>query len=233
MNTIKQLHDLQEIDLRTEELETSLTNVRVKLADESPIISAKQEAAQLELRLEAINTNRRTAERTISDLQEKLQKVETRLYGGEIKNPRELEATEEERSFIGDQQREQEDALLEIMVVADEAESGFRKSHETLERLENARPNEVAELKETETSLSEELTSLRKDRERMAPTLEANQYRTYESLRKSKNGRAVAKVERGTCQGCRLTLSTMELQRTRSAQGIVQCSSCRRILYVV
>ena len=41
------------------------------------------------------------------------------------------------------------------------------------------------------------------------------------------------KVERGMCQGCRLALSTMELQRARSARGVVQCSSCRRILYVV
>ena len=55
----------------------------------------------------------------------------------------------------------------------------------------------------------------------------------YESLLKTRDGSAVAKVERGMCQGCRLTLPTLELQRARSSEGIARCGSCGRILYVV
>jgi predicted nucleic acid-binding Zn-ribbon protein len=55
----------------------------------------------------------------------------------------------------------------------------------------------------------------------------------YDALRAKHQGRAVAKVERGTCGGCRISLPMSLLQRARSGSHVmVQCSSCERILYV-
>ena len=42
---------------------------------------------------------------------------------------------------------------------------------------------------------------------------------------------AVARVEQGICQACRISLSASGLQHARSGQP-VQCGTCGRILYI-
>ena len=233
MIAIRRLHDLQEIDLSIAERDISLTEVRAKLADDSGIASMRQRIARLEAKLEELGLKRRAAEGAIADLQENLKRIETRLYGGAVTNPRELEAAEEERAFRTSQQRDQEDVLLDIMVEADDAEALLSELRSELQQVEAARPQQVAELTRSETELVSELAALHEERDRTAPEIPPDLYRMYESLRRSKNGHAIARVERGMCQGCRLSLSTMELQRARASRtGVVQCSSCRRILYV-
>ncbi len=233
MIAIRQLHDLQEIDLSIAERDASLAEVRAKLADDSGIESTRQRIARLEAKLADLELKRRAAERAIAELQENLKRIEARLYGGAVTNPRELEAAEEERAFRTSQQRDQEDVLLDVMVETDDAEALLSELQGALERMEAARPQEVAELTRSEEKLASELAVLHEERDRSAPEIPPDLYAMYESLRRSKNGHAIARVERGMCQGCRLSLSTMELQRARaSSAGVVQCSSCRRILYV-
>ena len=232
MQYIKSLFDLQELDQKLSAREISLAEVRTNLADDSAIVLAKERVGSLGARLEELETKRRGAERTTSDLQERMTRLESRLYSGAVTSAKELSAAQEEREFTLRQQSEAEDVLLELMVEAEEVESAHAKALETLQRLEVERPIEVAELREREADISAEIDALRKHRDEITPSISTRLLLLYDSLRKSKNGYAVAKVERGMCQGCRLTLSTMELQRARGASNTVQCSSCRRILFV-
>jgi hypothetical protein len=62
---------------------------------------------------------------------------------------------------------------------------------------------------------------------RVAPTLLA----LYERLRPLKRGQAVARIERGVCGGCRITLPTTVQQRARAGGQVLRCPSCERILY--
>ena len=233
MYALKQLYELQELDLKHVTLETSLADVSAKLADDSALSSTREVVARTDADLEEVSSRRRASERTITQLQEALEKIESRLYSGAITNPRELSAAEEEREFIVRQQREEEDKLLDLMVEAEDLQSALAESREKLARLEADTPAEKARLLEEKERLTNGLATLGKARDEAIPQMEARSLSIYESLRKSKNGYAVAKVERGMCQGCRLTLSTMELQRARGSHGIVQCSSCSRILYLV
>ncbi len=54
----------------------------------------------------------------------------------------------------------------------------------------------------------------------------------YQLLRKTKNGLAIVKVEKNTCQGCRIALTTAELQKIIQLKDLIQCKMCNRILYV-
>ena len=60
--------------------------------------------------------------------------------------------------------------------------------------------------------------------------MDASSLGLYENLRRVKQGRGVARIERGTCQGCRLSLPTHLVQRVRTGGLLVQCPSCERIL---
>ncbi len=232
MQSVKRLHDLQRIDLKVDELEATLADVRARLEDDSAITAASATLTAISEALDDVGVRRRAAERAIGETQERLEGIEKKLYGGLITNLDEMTAAEEERTFIVQQLREQEDDLLELMVQTEDAESAQAEARQALSNLETSRPAEQAELRDSEQRASGELDDWRRQRDDVAPEISADMMALYEALRQTTNGSPVARIERGMCQGCRLSLSTMELQRARSAQAPVRCSSCRRILYL-
>ena len=233
MSSVKQLYDLQQLDLKLSDAEKSLAEVRLMLEDESELNLARERVDQAGARLKELTAGRRAAEQTIAQLGERLQGVESRLYGGAVTNPKELAAAEEERAFVLRLRQEEEDKLLELMVEADDVQSEERQAQDTLARLEAERPAQEAELLRRQEGVTGELATLGQERDQITPQFTREVLSLYDSLRKSKGGRAIVSVERGLCQGCRISLTTGELQRARSAHGITQCGSCRRILYVV
>ena len=84
---------------------------------------------------------------------------------------------------------------------------------------------------DAEAKLGDDLAALALEREEVLRLVAQNLIPMYESLRKSRGGVAVARVERNMCQGCRLSLPTGDVQKARTSQGTVLCSSCGRILY--
>ena len=78
-----------------------------------------------------------------------------------------------------------------------------------------------------------DLEDLITKRSEIVPNLPGNILLLYESLSKKTEGKVLAMVERGICQGCRLSLTTQELQKLRSNSEMVRCNSCDRILYLM
>ncbi len=230
-DVVRQLFELQEVDLRTGEVEKSLAEVMAKLADKSQLSAAKAETARLGKQLDDLSTKRRSVERTVGEIADSLSALEKRLYGGGITSAPQMAAAEEERTFTIARQREAEDELLELMVAMEELEPLVEKANEALSRLEDARPAQEAEWREAEAKLGDDLAALALEREEVLPLVAPNLIPMYESLRKSRAGVAVARVERNMCQGCRLSLPTGDVQKARTSQGTVLCSSCGRILY--
>ena len=99
---------------------------------------------------------------------------------------------------------------------------------ETKERWEAQR----VELNRKVKELREEQGEFENQRDLLASRIDPATLQRYEVLRKSKGGRAVAKVERDLCQGCRMSLPTQLRQRVKSGRQSVNCSSCGRMLFV-
>ena len=232
MVSIKRLYDLQEIDWEIAAREKSLAEVNLRLGDDPELTSARERLQQLESQLAERAPVRRQAEGTVQELDVKIKAVEERLYGGGITNQRQLSAYEEERSYLGEQRGSEEEKLLELMVEVDDLQTADNQTREQLKELEDRRADEHPKLLIEKEQLSGELEKLSGTREEMAGNFAPSLLSVYESLRKSRDGHAVAKVERGMCRGCRITLPMMEAQRARRSQQIVHCGSCNRILYV-
>ena len=229
----KRLYDLQELDWELSANETSLAEVRARLEDDSELVAARTRLEQLESELDKRAPTRRDLDLSLGALDEKLQTTEQRLYGGAVTNPRELSAFEEERTHLRTQRGEVEDKMLEVMVEIEDLQASRNDTEERLSRLEAERKTEYADLLVRQDALVARLDELRLARDEITPDISATALSVYESLLKTRNGHAVAKIERGLCQGCRLALPTMARQRARSAvEEIVRCSSCQRILYV-
>jgi len=202
-----------------------------KLADKSLLNAARAKLAGLEKRLDGLSSERRSLERTVSEAADSLSALEKRLYGGGITNAQQMAAAEDERTFTITRQGEFEDHLLELMMAMDDLEPLVDSAKQALSRLEEARPGQEVEWQEASASLRDELAVMALEREEVLPLVAANLLPMYELLRRTKGGRAVARVERNLCEGCRLSLPTGDVQKARASLGTVLCSSCGRILY--
>ncbi len=233
MVNIRQLFNLQELDWEIASRAKTLEETRFRLNDVTAIEAMRRRQALIGRQLDEARTERRKRETAVSGLEQRLENLDRRLYGGFVTNPRELEASEEERAFLQQQRSEEEDGLLEALVLSEELEEGLSAAGGRIAAMESARDAERPGLLERESRLAAELEELRRAREEAAPQLPADALSTYESLLRSKNGHAVARVERSVCQGCRMTLPSLEVQRAKSPTRVALCSNCGRILYVV
>ena len=202
------------------------------MADDSVVAEAKRRVAVLENHAERIASQRRSIDRAIEDLQTRLGRTQERMYSGSIKSVKEMEAAEEERATTERDIAQNEDRLLEVMVQADEVDDTLAKGREVVKRLDDQRSVAVAALTAKAEETRASLDDLTPRRDSTWDAISAPSLHRYESLRSSRGGTAIARVERGMCSGCRMTLSTSEQQRIRSATDPMTCSSCHRILYL-
>ena len=231
MAGLEQLYSLQELDLKIDGITTSLDEVRSKLKIDGPAVTARNRVATLEAHIESLYSRRRASERSLTELSDKLTAEDKRLYSGSITNTKEMQAAQEERDFTAEQTGKTEEGLLTLMVGIEEAEKTLTKGQKVLGTLEAQADRQTTELAEEESSLVSQLKVLTSERDNNANQIDSKLVYRYETLRKSKNGRAIAKVEREMCQGCRIKLTTSELQRIQMATDLIQCDSCHRILY--
>ena len=232
MTELRRLYELQELDTQIDELTETLAELEAQLADDSVVTEAKRRVAVLENHAEQIAANRRSIDRAIEDFQARLARTQERMYSGSIKSVKEMEAAEEERATMERNIAENEDRLLEVMVAADEVDDTLAKGRQVVKRLEDQRSAAVAALTEKADETRASLDDLTPRRDSTWDAISAPVLHRYETLRSSRGGTAISRVERGMCSGCRMTLSTSEQQRIRFATDPMQCSSCHRILYL-
>ena len=226
------LYELQELDWELDHATGEMSSVIARLNDDSELVKAKKKTQESETAVLRITKQQAEQTQNNQQLKDKLEALEKRLYGGSIRNPKELESLHSELEFARQQSTASEDSLLNLMVTLDEGEKTAAESRAELERLESVRAETRTTLTKQRISLVEELEALKAKRERLTSGIASGLIAQYERVRSAYQGHAVAKVERGRCTGCRIALPTGDLQQARTAKDLVTCGSCGRILYV-
>ena len=231
MRSVNELYELQLLDWEIQRREEELAEVQARLADDSRRVQAYRRLAVLERNLSELATSRRQSERAVEAIERRISEIDSRMYGGMVTNPRELEAYQDERESLASNRSEEEDRLLEFMVETEDAEELRDAAKSEFDRVENERRQEVAELSARHSELEADLPDLRAQRGDLATEFAPAPLAIYENARRTRGGQGAALVDRrGLCHGCRLVIPNAELARVRSGDDIVQCSSCSRIL---
>lgn len=232
MTIAADLYTLQEIDSAIEAVRASLTTVEEQLGESEELVGGRQAVDEARDALEGVSRQQRDQEWQVDDLRSRLSGVEGKLYGGSVRNPKELAGVQEEANILKGQLRRREDELLDLMVRVEEGQAGLREAEESLAEVEGRWRQEQKELTSEKERLEGELAGLEERRGRQSGLIEAKVLALYDNLLQRRQGRAVVKVERGMCGGCRISLPMTVLQKARSGLDVVQCVSCERILYV-
>lgn len=230
MSLAGQLHKLEQIDLQLEKKRQELDSIESMLSRNDSLAAAELELTYQKKQLEEARRQQKNTEWELEDLQEKVKQIESRLYGGAAKNPKELVNLEKEIKGLKSNIKGKEDELLEVMARREELEAKVKGVFEQFEQLKREWEQKRRELEERKGQIETEFVRLEANRKELAQRIDQGTLEFYQRLKMQK-GQAVAKVERGRCQGCHITLPTSQWQKARAGE-LVQCNSCGRILYV-
>ncbi len=230
MTTAKQLFQLQDVDLEIESDEQTINLIISQLGESETIAQAHDKLDLERQRLDEIIKQQHSIEWEIEDITNKLKKVEDDLYSGRIRNPKELTDLQHESETLKANLVRLEEQALEVMEKAEEAAKSVSALDSELNRMKAEWQRQQRKLSADREKLDKALTNLKEKRQRLAKDIDPQTLEIYRELRKQR-GTAVARVQQGTCLGCRITLPVSDLQRVRGG-SIVRCGSCGRILYL-
>ena len=230
MEVARQLFQLQQIDLEIESRELALSQKQSLIGKNEAVLLVQERLASQQKQLEELRHQQRSAEWKIDDLAAKIKKAEDKLYSGKIGNPKELTSLQQDVNMLKATCDQEETAALGIIERVEEAESRLAATRNELSRVEADYQAQQTQLSTDIAQLETELSGLQEQRRQLSLQFDAATISIYERLRKSR-GQAVAKVKQGICQGCRISLSSSQLQQVRSG-SLVHCGSCGRILYL-
>ncbi len=232
MTSTRSLYELQELDWELDHATGEMSSVVARLNDDSELVIAKKKTQESETATLKITEQQAGQAQNDQQLKENLEALEKRLYGGSIRNPKELESLHSELDYAKQQATASEGNLLNLMMALDEGEKTAAESRTELERLESERAETLTSLTKERIAIAEQMEALKAKRGQLTSGITPGLLAQYERVRRAYQGHAVAKVERGRCTGCRIALPTSDLQQARTAKELVICSSCGRILYV-
>ena len=230
MPITKQLYELQEFDsdiehtLQTLDLKTDQLGKRDALDDAQNLLAAAQKL------LEELKRAHRDAEWQVDDILNKITAAEHQLYGGTIKNPKDLSNLQHEISNLKGLSDPLENKALEIIEQVEVTEQKVATLTTDYSKLDEDWHQQQKQLAADIELLKQTLINLREKRRQLVEQIEPPAASLYERVRQQKK-QAVAKVEQGICRACRISLSASALQKARSGQPVL-CGSCGRILFI-
>jgi len=230
MSLTGQLHKLQQLDLELQKNLQELSEVNHELSDNKALVAAESKLSSYKEQLESVNSKQKNSEWELEDLQEKIRQIDSKLYSGTTKDPKELVNLEKEVKGLKSQIKAKEDALLGLMSQTEEIEVNLKTTIEESEQLRQEWEQKQETLGQRKSEIETLLAKLKEDRVALAQQLDSEALNTYERIRLSR-GQAVTKVEKGKCQGCHIAVPTSQWQKVK-AGDLIQCNSCSRILYL-
>lgn len=231
MSQVFKLFRLQQIDSQLDRSRQKLKEIELKLKDDSIVRSIQIEVQEAEEKYQQALRNLKSLEQQSSAQRIKIEEVENALYGGKIKNPKELQDLQNESSALKRYLTVLEDRQLEAMIEFEETEAlletAKKRYSETLALFEMNR----SELSRERESLIKDIARQESERTAVCESIPPDYFELYEQLRYQRGGIAVARIVDRTCSACGSTLSAALFSFAQNPNTITRCSTCNRILY--
>jgi predicted nucleic acid-binding Zn-ribbon protein len=231
MNTGFQLFQLQEIDTAIDKANRKIKEIEANLLDD---LQVKQAKARVEI-CEAKYLHQKTLFDSLHEDQQtkKIKKTqsESSLYGGSIVNPKELQDLQKEIASLTSFISTCEDKLLNILVDLEKEENELTEAKAKLQKTLSEFESKKSLLNGEKNQLLHNIDNQLGKRESVAVQFEQSIKDIYDSLRKTKNGVAVARLHDNSCSSCGSSLTASNCQQIKSQTKLFYCPNCGRILY--
>ncbi len=192
----------------------------------------RDEIAGLEATEGDLKREQSKAEADVEQVRSRIARDQARLDAGQVNSPRELENLQSEIESLHRRQGDLEDVELEVMERREAVESRLAAAREERKAAEADIASVTARRDELLAELAEQSGKASGRRAAVAAEEPADLIELYEKLRIQHGGVGAAALRRGQCQGCHLSMNTVDLNAIRAAapDEVLRCEECRRIL---
>ena len=222
---------LQKLDLNLDKIRSDKESFLLQVNSyEKKIKQLEKELKEKKKETKEIKKKRREREERIEEIDILLSKHEEEKY--KVKSQDEFDALDKEVTQLEKEKKEVEDVILDLMereeIIARELPLYEKEKEEEKKRLKKNKNNSL----EVIDKLIQKEEILKREREELICGLDNNILNQYEKLRKIRGGLAVARIEKGVCEACRVKVSTSLAYEVSQGKGIIYCENCSRILYI-
>jgi uncharacterized protein len=231
MAQVFKLYRLQQIDTQIDQLQLKLKQIDAEIKNDSELKEAQENLADQKKTNLFHQQAVRNAESQLTTQRIKFEQNQASLYGGKIRNPKELQDLQNEALAIKRQISSIEDELLEFMIVSEESQERYDQAQKKVEEIENSRQEKLTKLELEKKELLSKLENLQAEKDTVAKTAPENEIVIYNTIRSKRGGIAVALVTDHFCSACGSSVSPALYQLVKSPNHVAYCETCGRILY--
>jgi predicted nucleic acid-binding Zn-ribbon protein len=231
MTNIGDLIRLQEIDLALDSRRAAVADAEERTGETEQLIAARATVEETRAAARDAESVQKDVELEADGLRAKITPAEEKLYGGTIKNPKELADLQADIDQLKRHLSSLEDRDLEALSAVEAAQTAHKSAEDEHAAIEQAWGAEQAELRERIERVAGEIASYDAQRDEVRAGIEKDLLARYEHIRRAHQGRGMAKLDRNLCLGCRISLPVSTVNKARQGSTIVQCPNCERILY--
>jgi predicted nucleic acid-binding Zn-ribbon protein len=230
LKQLKVVLDIQEYDMKMIRL-MRLKRERMQELEHISALRHELHKQQKDKEAEIADLNRTVAgqEMKISDIKEKLKKLEARQSS--VKKVDEFNAITQETTQAERERIATELITSDLIDKRNLEEEILTKIKESLQQSEEGSIALEAEIKNSIRQINQEGAGLKSARELLAKETDPEILRIYERLLNNKKDRVVVPIENRTCSGCYIALTAQHENVVRKGERLVFCEHCSRIHY--
>src|SRR5438309_1027134 len=191
MTDVAELLSLQDTDVALDRALSRLAEIEAALGESEELVAARETAADKATTAHDVRSQQKDLELAADTIRGKAAEIEKKLYGGSVKNPKELQDLDADLRSLKEQTRKREDELLALLVQIEEAQAERQAAESALAVVEAAWRRSQDELLAEKAEIEPEVESLRGIRNSQATEVDRRLISLYDLLRERRGGTAV------------------------------------------
>jgi hypothetical protein len=169
---------------------------------------------------------------TLKQLEEKIKSVHQRLFGGNVSNPKELQALEKDEQMLNEHKGKLDERILTLMELTEKQQAALEKMRAEIAQVTERAQKLEAAYKQQILSLAKEMKQWETAKQEAEHRLSSPLLKRYESVAKEVGHLALVSVKRNACGGCRSIVAEWSLKRLQDEAELIRCENCGRLLYL-
>lgn len=230
---VKALYELQKVDTAIEQAKVALE----KLPERTHHAQAQSDLAHVRSTRDNLRREQSTMEAELAVIEKRSVEIDAHRAKLErqmktIIAPREAEALQNEMQTLAAERNELDDRGLLLLESSASADEDVRKLVDTESRAIEVEATTAHALTQAASLKSDEITTLLTRRAEVALPIGESDIATYDRLRSSYKGIAVAIIQHGVCGGCHMDISVSELDiiKRLPSDQVAECPNCNRLI---
>ncbi|MBV6458816.1 MAG: hypothetical protein HONBIEJF_01954 [Fimbriimonadaceae bacterium] len=224
--------------IKLHRVDVAIVEIRRRAAAWDPGRALSAEIQRLTDLIEAAQKEHQHRQATVTDLElrqktlrDKLAKFDKDLYGGNVVNPREVEAIQKEMELLKKHISDLDGDILEAIERVPEAEADLPQLRKELEIRQRQLADHQKKAHEEKAKMEAEFKELSSQRPSIESKVDPGLLKQYDAIRKRYDGIGMSEITpSGTCARCGVQVPSKSIVMAKEGK-LVTCDACHRLLY--